>query len=120
VPSVLEELELVVGDNTLAVAMGERGPADQVPPLAPPTRRSPGWLTITGRPVDCYDGLLQGTELPDVAADCARVKEDLRSLCRAAHRYEQRHKVDASLGEFLQETGAWKPADVLTADEDNA
>lgn len=75
-------------------------------------------LMITGGPVDCYDQLLQGTDDPDVAADCVRVKEDLRSLCRAAHDYEHRNGDDATLAGFLERTRA-EPATTLTAEHDN-
>jgi len=64
---------------------------------APIARTVIGALTITGGPVDCYDGLLQSTEDADVAADCARVKEDLRLRCRAAYSYEHRRGRDATL-----------------------
>jgi DNA helicase-2/ATP-dependent DNA helicase PcrA len=76
-----------------------------------------GTLTIAGGPVDCYDELLRSTDDADVAADCARVKEDLRSLCRAAHSYDQRHGHDGSLVGFLEETRV-EPAGVLTSEED--
>ena len=74
-------------------------------------------LTIAGGPVDCYDELLQSTDDTAIAADCARVKEDLRSLCRAAHSYEQRHAPQASLVGFLEQTRV-EPADALTAERD--
>ena len=74
-------------------------------------------LTIAGGPVDCYDELLQSTDDVLIAADCARVKEDLRSLCRAAHSYEQRHGTQASLVGFLEQTRV-EPADALTAERD--
>lgn len=76
-----------------------------------------GALMIAGGPVECYDGLLDSTENADVAADCARVKEDLRSLCRAAHSYEARHGDDASLTGFLEETRV-EPANALSAEAD--
>ena len=76
-----------------------------------------GALTIAGGPVDCYDELLQSTEDAEVAADCARVKEDLRSLCRAAHTYDHKHGQDGSLVGFLEETRV-EPAGVLTSEED--
>ena len=72
-----------------------------------------GALTIHGGPVDCYDDLLQSTDDVAVAADCARVKEDLRSLCRAAHSYQARHGDEASLVGFLERTRV-EPADALT------
>lgn len=75
-------------------------------------------LTISGGPVDCYDELLQSTDEPEIAADCARIKEDLRSLCRAAHSYEQRHGGDASLAGFLEETRV-DPGSTLTAEQDD-
>jgi len=84
---------------------------------APIAKTVIGALTITGGPVDCYDGLLQSTEDPDVAADCARVKEDLRSLCRAAYSYEDRHGHEATLVKFLEETRV-EPGAALTAEED--
>ena len=76
-----------------------------------------GALTIHGGPVDCYDDLLQSTDDVAVAADCARVKEDLRSLCRAAHSYQARHGDEASLVGFLERTRV-EPADALTAEQD--
>jgi DNA helicase-2/ATP-dependent DNA helicase PcrA len=76
-----------------------------------------GALTITGGPVDCYDELLHGTDDIDVAADCARVKDDLRSLCRAAQDYEHAHGDDATLAGFLERTRA-EPTTTLTAEHD--
>ena len=76
-----------------------------------------GALTIAGGPVDCYDELLQSTDDAEVAADCARVKEDLRSLCRAAHTYDHKHGHGGSLVGFLEETRV-EPAGVLTSEED--
>ncbi|MDQ3678192.1 MAG: ATP-dependent helicase [Actinomycetota bacterium] len=76
-----------------------------------------GALMITGGPVACYDELLESTDDAHVAADCARVKEDLRSLCRAAHSYEARHGADASLVGFLEQARV-EPATTLTAEED--
>jgi DNA helicase-2/ATP-dependent DNA helicase PcrA len=76
-----------------------------------------GALTICGGPVDCHDELLQSTDDAAVAADCSRVKEDLRSLCRAAHSYEARHGNDASLAGFLEETRV-APDDALSAEQD--
>ena len=67
--------------------------------------------------MDCYDELLQSTEDAEVAADCARVKEDLRSLCRAAHTYDHKHGHGGSLVGFLEETRV-EPAGVLTSEED--
>ena len=74
-------------------------------------------LTIADGPVDCYDDLLKHTDDAAVAADCARVKEDLRSLCRAAHTYEQRHGHRGSLVGFLEQTRV-EPAATLTAEQD--
>ena len=74
-------------------------------------------LTIADGPVDCYDDLLKHTDDAAVAADCARVKEDLRSLCRAAHTYEQRHGRRGSLVGFLEQTRV-EPAAALTAEQD--
>ena len=68
-----------------------------------------GVLTITGGPTDCHDGLLQSTEDVAVAADCGRAKEDLRSLCRAAHGFQDRHGDDASLVGFLEQTRVEPP-----------
>ena len=67
--------------------------------------------------MDCYDELLQSTEDTEVAADCARVKEDLRSLCRAAHTYDHKHGHGGSLVGFLEETRV-EPAGVLTSEQD--
>ena len=84
---------------------------------APIAKSVIGVLTIAGGPVDCYDELLQSTEDAEVAADCARVKEDLRSLCRAAHTYDHKHGHGGSLVGFLEETRV-EPAGVLTSEED--
>jgi DNA helicase-2/ATP-dependent DNA helicase PcrA len=84
---------------------------------APIARTVIGALTIAGGPVDCYDELLQSTEDAEVAADCARVKEDLRSLCRAAHTYDHKHGDGGSLVGFLEETRV-EPAEVLTSEQD--
>jgi DNA helicase-2/ATP-dependent DNA helicase PcrA len=77
-----------------------------------------GAVTITGGPVDCYDELLRSTDDPDVAADCARVKDDLRSLCQAAHDYEHAHGDEAAVAGFLEQTRSG-PATTLTAEHDN-
>ena len=84
---------------------------------APIAKSVIGALTIAGGPVDCYDELLQSTEDAEVAADCARVKEDLRSLCRAAHTYDHKHGDGGSLVGFLEETRV-EPSGVLTSEED--
>lgn len=84
---------------------------------APIAKSVIGALTIAGGPVDCYDELLQNTEDAEVAADCFRVKEDLRSLCRAAHTYDHKHGDGGSLVGFLEETRV-EPAGVLTSEED--
>jgi DNA helicase-2/ATP-dependent DNA helicase PcrA len=76
-----------------------------------------GALTIAGGPVDCYDELLQSTDNAEIAADCARVKEDLRSLCRAAHSYEHASADHATLAGFLEHTRV-DPAAALTAEDD--
>lgn len=76
-----------------------------------------GALTILGGPVQCYDDLLQGTENGEVAQDCLRVKEDLRSLCRAAHSHDDRFGAEASLVAFLHETRI-EPGTALDAFED--
>jgi DNA helicase-2/ATP-dependent DNA helicase PcrA len=76
-----------------------------------------GTLTIGRGPVDCYQQLLESTDDAEVAADCARIKEDLRSLCRAAHSYDRKHGRDGSLVGFLEATRV-EPAGVLTAEED--
>ena len=47
-----------------------------------------------------------------------RVKEDLRSLCRAAHDYAHTNGDDATLAGFLERTRA-EPARPLTAEHDN-
>lgn len=46
-----------------------------------------------------------------------RVKEDLRSLCRASHSYDPRRGRDASLLGFLEQARV-EPATVLGAEED--
>ena len=76
-----------------------------------------GALTIAGGPVDCYDELLQSTDSAEIAADCARVKEDLRSLCRAAHNYERTSTEGTTLAGFLEHTRV-DPAAGLTAEDD--
>ena len=76
-----------------------------------------GALTIAGGPVDCYDELLQSTDNAEIAADCARVKEDLRSLCRAAHSYEYASADGATLAGFLEHTRV-DPGAGLTAEND--
>jgi DNA helicase-2/ATP-dependent DNA helicase PcrA len=72
---------------------------------------------IAGGPVDCYDELVQSTDNAEIAADCARVKEDLRSLCRAAHSYERANAEDATLVGFLEHTRV-DPVAALTAEDD--
>jgi len=52
-----------------------------------------------------------------VLRDTARVLEDLRSLCRAAHTYEREHSDDATLAGFLEQTRV-DDVDALTAEED--
>ena len=84
---------------------------------APTAKTVIGALTIAGGPVDCYEHLLQCTDDAEVAADCARVKEDLRSLCRAAHSYDHKHGHDGSLVGFLEATRV-EPAGVLTSEGD--
>jgi DNA helicase-2/ATP-dependent DNA helicase PcrA len=76
-----------------------------------------GALTILGGPVQCYDDLLQSAENAEVAEDCLRVKEDLRSLCRAAHSHDDRFGDEASLVRFLHETRV-EPGTALDADAD--
>ncbi len=76
-----------------------------------------GAISVSDGPVAAYQLLLDEAADQAVLRDTARVLEDLRSLCRAAHTYQREHREDATLAGFLQQTRVDGP-DALTAEED--
>ncbi|MCA1681254.1 MAG: ATP-dependent helicase, partial [Actinobacteria bacterium] len=76
-----------------------------------------GAISVDDGPVAVYQLLLEEAVDHAVLRDTARVLEDLRSLCRAAHTYEREHSDDATLAGFLEQTRV-DDVDALTAEED--
>jgi DNA helicase II / ATP-dependent DNA helicase PcrA len=76
-----------------------------------------GAISVSDGPVAAYQLLLDEATDQAVLRDTARVLEDLRSLCRAAHTYEREHDGTAALAGFLDQTRI-DDIDALTADED--
>lgn len=75
-------------------------------------------VTFTDGPVAAYQALLDQATDVTVLRDTARVLEDLRSLCRAAHCYERDHGAAGTLAGFLDGTRAER-FDELTAEQDD-
>ena len=61
-------------------------------------------ISVSDGPVAAYQLLLDAATDQGVLRDTARVLEDLRSLCRAAHTYERQTGGAATLAGFLEQT----------------
>lgn len=74
-------------------------------------------ISVSDGPVAAYQLLLDAATDPGVLRDTARVLEDLRSLCRAAHTYERQTGGAATLAGFLEQTRV-EDVEPVTAQED--
>ncbi|MDP1847018.1 MAG: ATP-dependent helicase [Solirubrobacteraceae bacterium] len=74
-------------------------------------------ISVSGGPVAAYQLLLDAATDQRTLRDTARVLEDLRSLCRAAHTYERQSGSAATLAGFLEQTRV-EDVEPLTVRED--